>query len=244
MIRSLIPALLLAVPALAHAQTDERLRAALAAPDRPVEHRVRDEARRVADIVRLTGIVEGTRVLDVGGGGGYLALVLSPLAGATGAVYIHNTPGWIAQFPSMDPAAMAARISRPNIGYVVSTWTDIPGEAEAYDVIVMGQVYHDAVLEGADIPVMSRRLFDLLRPGGRLVVEDHDALSADPLARAVALHRISYEQVRSDLEAAGFLAGETVRIDTPQDTRKMNVFHPGVRSRTDRFIAAFSKPAG
>jgi hypothetical protein len=42
-----------------------------------------------------------TRVLDVGSGGGYLAIRSSlELVGPAGHVDIHNTPGWIAQFPA------------------------------------------------------------------------------------------------------------------------------------------------
>jgi predicted methyltransferase len=32
--------------------------------------------------------------------------------------------------------------------------------------------------------------------------------------------------------------------DSRYDDRRMNVFFPGVRGRTDRFVAVFVKPAG
>ena len=91
-------------------------------------------------------------MLDVGSGGGYLALLFSSLVGETGHVDIHNTPGWINQFPGMDPDAPAplhqARQYRLHHRRAGTTSASAPS---SYDVIVMGQVYHDALLEGANI---------------------------------------------------------------------------------------------
>ena len=88
-------------------------------------------------------------MLDVGSGGGYLALLFSTLVGPKGHVDIHNTPGWISQFPSMDPEAQKARIRQPNIGWVTTSWNEPYGRSpNSYDIIVMGQVYHDVFLEG------------------------------------------------------------------------------------------------
>jgi predicted methyltransferase len=235
-------AFLAAAPAVGQTP-QQRLDAALAASDRPLEHRVRDEARDVRRILRLAGIEPGMRVLDVGAGGGYLALLASSLTGENGVVYIHNTPGWIAQFPSMEPAAQASRIGRGNVGYIVSTWSDLPGDPAGFDRILMGQVYHDAILEGADKTAMAAGLFRLLRPGGQLIIEDHDALSSDPVGKAVGLHRIALAQAKADMEAAGFRTLTVETIDNPADTRRMNVFHPGIRGRTDRFLAVFERPS-
>ena len=83
------------------AKADVAIRKALADPSRAMESRLRDSGRYVELILRAGVVKAGDRVLDVASGGGYLALLFSTLVGDKGHVDIHNTPGWIAQFPSM-----------------------------------------------------------------------------------------------------------------------------------------------
>lgn len=220
----------------------QTLKTTLSATDRPTDHRLRDAARRVDLILAMANVRSGQRVLDVGAGGGYLALLAASLVGASGEVDLHNTPGWINQFPGMDPSVLQPRLKRDNLGFIVTRWNDVPGEANSYDAIMLGQVYHDAVLEGADVLAMNQMFFRLLKPGGRVVIEDHDADERMPLAQQVGLHRISHGDVTGHLLAAGFAQGELALIESAHDDRRFNVFRPGVRGRTDRFVASFVKP--
>lgn len=224
------------------AQSDPAIKAALAAKDRSTDARLRDKPRNVELILKAADARPGMRVLDVGSGGGYLALLFSSLVGETGHVDIHNTPGWINQFPGMDPESQKARITRPNIGWVTSSWTDLTAPPETYDVIVMGQVYHDVFLEGENFDVLNAHLFAMLKPGGRVVVEDHDAIETMHLAQQAGLHRISRGDVTGHFLRAGFVLKDMILIESPHDDRRFNVFRPGVRGRTDRFIATFQKP--
>jgi predicted methyltransferase len=107
---------------------------------------------------------------------------------------------------------------------------------------MLGQVYHDIILEGGDFMGMNKRYFELLKPGGRVVVEDHDAIDAQPLGQQAGLHRVSHEQTIAQFEASGFRLIDLILIESTYDDRRFNVFRPGVRGRTDRFIATFEKP--
>lgn len=231
------------IPALLEeAQADPAIAAVLADRSRSMESRLRDEPRLTALILKAADARSGERVLDVGAGGGYLALLFASLVGETGHVDIHNTPGWINQFPGMEPDAQKRRNTRPNIGWLTARWTDIEGPPESYDLIVMGQVYHDVFLEGENPEIMNARLFAMLKPGGRIVIEDHDAIETMHLAQQANLHRISHGDVTGQLLRAGFVLKDMILIDSPHDDRRFNVFRPGVRGRTDRFIATFEKP--
>lgn len=219
---------------------------ALSEPDRSMEHRLRDKTREVRRIIEASWpkflTMTGARVLDVGAGGGYLALIFSSLVGDKGHVDIHNTPGWIAQFPGMDPDAQKRFIKRANIGWVTASWNELDAPAESYDIIVMGQVYHDIILESGDFDALNKRLFAMLKPGGLVVIEDHDAIETMYLGQQVGLHRISHGDVTGQLLRAGFSDISMELIESSYDDRRFNVFRPGVRGRTDRFIAVFMKP--
>lgn len=223
-------------------QSVDRIASALASPERPLSHRIRDETRDPTAIVELMNLDPGDRVLDLGSGGGYLALIASAMVGEGGHVDIHNTPGWIAQFPSMDPEAMKRGISNANIGYVTTPWDEIDAPPESYDTIVMGQVYHDAVLEAADIPAMNRSLFSILKPGGVVVIEDHAADEKMPLGQQVGLHRIAASAVIDQMQVAGFVNDVARELPSAHDDLRFNVFRPGIRGRTSRYILVFSRP--
>jgi len=226
---------------------EERIARALAAPDRPLDHRLRDERREVARISGAAWPRErpllGGRVLDIGSGGGYLALIYASLVGEDGHVDIHNTPGWIAQFPGMDPGRQAAWMGRANIGWLTAGWNEIGASEGRYDVILLGQVFHDMLLEGGDVQAITLGLLALLNPGGVVMVEDHNAASGMPLAQQAGLHRISSETLTALFLGAGFRPLTAFEIESPYDNRRMNVFWPSLRGRTDRFIAVFEKPA-
>jgi predicted methyltransferase len=222
------------------------LQKALRADDRSMEHRLRDENRQVRKIIETAWpterVVAGSRVLDVASGGGYLAIIFSSLVGEGGHVDIHNTPGWIAQFPGMDPDMQRNWIKRPNIGWVTAGWNDLDAPDGSYDFILLGQVYHDVVFEGGDFEALNERFFDMLSPGGRVIIEDHDAIETMPLMQQANLHRISHGDVIGDFLAAGFRQVAFEEIESRYDDRKMNVFWPNVRGRTDRYILVFEKP--
>jgi predicted methyltransferase len=255
---ALLAALLFALPAAAQetpaprtdiaalrkeAKADVGIRKALADTSRTMESRLRDDRRMVELILRAAAVEPGDRVLDVAAGSGYLTLLLAALAGETGHVDLHNTPGWIAQFPGMEPERQKASITRKNVGWITLPWHTLTAPADSYDVIVLGQVWHDVILEGGDYLQLAERLFAMLKPGGRLVVEDHDAIPEMDLGRQAYLHRISHGDTTGHFLRAGFTLQEMVLIESEHDTRTFNVFQPTVRHRTDRFIAVFEKPA-
>jgi predicted methyltransferase len=225
------------------AKADVAIRKALGDMSRTMDARLRDDRRMVELILRAGAAKPGERVMDVASGSGYLALLFSSLVGETGHVDIHNTPGWIAQFPSLEVERQQAVITRKNIGWVTKSWQELDAPADSYDIIVLGQVWHDVILEGGDYREMAKRFFAMLKPGGRVVVEDHDAIPDMDLGRQVGLHRISHGDVTAQFLRAGFALKEVVLIESEFDNRKFNVFQPTVRGRSDRFVAVFTKPA-
>ena len=75
------------------------------------------------------------------------------------------------------------------------------------------------------------------------MIEDHDAIEGQCSRQQANLHRISHDDVPASSSDAGFRLDAMIGSSTAKyDDRRMNVFFPGVRGRTDRFIAVFIKP--
>ncbi|MEG0819302.1 MAG: methyltransferase, partial [Brevundimonas sp.] len=59
-----------------------------------------------------------------------------------------------------------------------------------------------------------------------------------------SLHRIEVDQVKREVEAAGFvLDGASDLLTRPDDPRTANVFDPSIRGKTSQFMLRFRKPA-
>jgi predicted methyltransferase len=224
------------------AKADVAIRKALGDRSRAMESRLRDDRRYVELILRAGAVKAGDGVLDVASGGGYLALLFSALVGDKGHVDIHNTPGWIAQFPWQAVDKQSKVITNPNVGWKIASWNELEAPANTYDVVTLGRVYHDVITEGGDFELMNKHIFTMVKPGGYVMVEDHDADPEMPIEKQGFLHRVSHEDTTEHFTAAGFKPVEVILFDSKSDDQKFNVFRPGVKGRTDHFIAVFQKP--
>lgn len=229
-------------PASAQVAAADAVERALASPARTLAHRLRDEQREPQRLFHALDLQAGEALLDVGAGGGYLAQIAIQIVGPTGRVDIHNTPGWIAQFPSMAPEHLEAAFDGADSTYLVAPWDELAAPENAYDAIVLGQIYHDVLLEGADIEAVNRNLFEMLKPGGTLVIEDHQADASMPIGKQVGLHRLHSGLVIELMESAGFVLSGRDDIASEHDDLRFNVFRPNLRGRTSRYILAFRKP--
>ncbi len=224
------------------ARAERPIRAAVAAADRSLSERLRDESTDIEIILKASKARAGDHVLDVASGGGYLAVAFSHLGGAKGHVDLHNTPGWIAQVTLMEPDVQKKALTQPNISWVTVPWNDLTAPDNTYDVILLGRVYHDVIYEGGDFIDMTHRFYRMLKPGGHIMVEDHDADEHMHLMEQATLHRVSHGDAIAHFTRAGFKATDLILIDSKYDDRRWNVFRPGVKGRTDHYIAVFEKP--
>ena len=215
--------------------------AIVAAPDRSEADRKTDQRRDPAKLFAFTGVGPGMTVLEMGAGGGYTAEMLARAVAPNGKVYAQDQP------PVMQRAsdAYASRAKGPamrNVDYVLRPFEDpLPPGVGNLDLITFFFAYHDTVHIGVDRAKMNRRLYELLKPGGVLVVADHSARAGDGIGVTKSLHRIEESSLAREIEAAGFklvATGDFLRH--PEDKRDVIVFR--APSPVDEFVLKFQKP--
>ena len=215
--------------------------AIIAAPDRSEADRKSDVRRKPAQLLAFTGVRPGMKVLDVATGGGYSTELMARSVGPTGVVYGQDAASTIAGAR----AAFDARAKSPamnNVVRLLRSFDDpVPAEVRDFDLITFFFEYHEMPKAGIDFARMNRRLFEILKPGGVLVVADHSALAGTGGEMGPTLHRIEESFVRKHVEAAGFrLIDEGNFLRSPADQRDIIVFRNPVPN--DEFVLKFQKP--
>jgi len=210
--------------------------ALVASPDRSAADREEDLRRKPEALLAFTGVRSGMKVLEIGAGNGYTAELLARAVGPRGTVYTQN---------AAPREAFDARMKMPamkNVVALIRPFDDpAPPEVKDLDLITVILIYHDTTYLPVDRAKMDRRFFELLKPGGHLIVVDHSAKAGAGTSVGKSLHRIEEATLRREVEAAGFrLEAESDFLRNPADPREESFFR--MKMPTDRFALKFVKP--
>lgn len=152
----------------------------------------RDTWQKPQGVIEQLSITPGSRVADLGAGGGYFTWHLARAVGARGTVYAVD----------INPAAldmifreMVAR-GTPNVRPVRARPHD-PRLPEPVDLVFSCNTYRQI----SDRVAYFRSLASSLRPGGRVAILDFHPRGFFP---GLFGDRITKEDVRSEMEAAGY----------------------------------------
>ena len=154
----------------------------------------RDSEERPELLMRALAIPRGATVADLGSGTGYFTWRLAEAVGNTGKVFAVDV-----QQAMLDrtKAAVAER-KLDNVEYVLVTETDPRLPAGGLDLVFMAYAYH----EFGDPPATMAAVRRSLKPGGRIVVLEYAKESN--IAPASPLHKMSFEEIRREIEPMGF----------------------------------------
>ncbi|HEX8240223.1 MAG TPA: methyltransferase [Allosphingosinicella sp.] len=246
-----ILALAMAMPsaAKAPARAPADVAAAVAAPGRPKDRVDLDEVRKPAEVLRFMGLKRGDRVLDYFAGTGYYSEIMARAVGPKGLVLAWNSSSF--QSDKVKQALDDIKSRNANFGYFTSPATAIAFPKDGFDFAMLHLVYHDTYWESAQYKVpridpnsVVQALWYTVKPGGTVAVVDHVATAGGDTREVVEkLHRIDPATVRADFERAGFVLEAQSDILKVAEDHSKNVFDPGIRGRTDRFMFRFRKPA-
>ncbi len=224
------------------------IKAAIENSARLADDRAQDDWRKPAAVLGFLQVKPGMRVLDVFAGGGYYTELLSYVVG-DGAVLAYNNSAY-AKYASKEITAHFAPGRLPNVKRIDAEAVDlklVPGELDA---AVFIRSYHDvywhpkegwAAVDGTGL---LKEVFNGLKPGGVVVVQDHIANpGGDPAEVVGNLHRIDPAVLKRDFLAAGFvLDAESDAFRNPADDHSLIVFDPKVQHHTDDMLLRFRKP--
>jgi predicted methyltransferase len=238
----LIAALLaLAAPTLTAAATP--IEAAIADPARTDKDRERDVREKPAEVMAFAGVKPGMTVVDMFAGGGYYTELLAGVVGSTGKVLsVNNVP--YANYAKDDIKARFTEGRLPNVERRLVEMSSIHVPPKSVDLIYICMSYHDAFWvdekEGwpdIDTDGFIESMKRMLKPGGKLLIIDHNAPAGTGAEMAGKAHRLNEDFAKKALSSRGFVLEKTYDgLRNKEDQLDKMVFDPAVRGKTDRYV--------
>jgi ubiquinone/menaquinone biosynthesis C-methylase UbiE len=162
-----------------------------------VQRTSRDEWQKVDEIFAAMGVMNGSKVADVGAGGGFLTVRLSEAVGEQGRVYAED----ITQRSIRELTEQIENLSISNVEPVLGEADDPKLPDAELDAVVIVNSYH----EMDQYESMLSGIWRSLRLGGRLVIVDNPPRDTSASrGTQMRAHDIHITLVEQDLVAAGF----------------------------------------
>jgi len=160
----------------------------LVRPEREAE----EQPEKALDALNLK---PGMVVADIGAAVGYMSIRMARRVGPSGKVYANDL-----QPDMLDRLRQnAAKAGIANVVTVVGDVADPKLPANTMDLVLLVDVYH----EFSQPQQMLRKIRETLKADGRLVLLEYRA--EDPNVPIIAEHKMTVSQVKTELEAEGFV---------------------------------------
>ena len=220
---------------------------AVASTERPPSDHVRDANSQPAATLRFLGTPTAGTIVDLFAGGGYYSEILSRLVGANGQIYMHNNAAYL-EFANDSARQRLAGNRLTNVVRYDRELEQIDLAEDSVDMVLMVMTYHDFYYKTDGWDLDPDRFFEtahrILKPGGVLAIIDHVGASGSGKTAAQELHRIDPAFAREDIESRGFkFEAASDLLENPEDGLDLNVFDPGIRGKTSKFVYKFVEPA-
>jgi precorrin-6B methylase 2 len=156
-----------------------------------LERPEREQEEQPAKLIKMLDFKPGMVVADIGAGSGYLTFRIAPLVGPQGKVYAVDI-----QKKMRDIISYRMKTGNiTNVEPVRGTLTDPHLPAEAIDLILMVDVYH----EFSHPYEMTEAMVKALRPGGRLVFVEYRKEDKNPPVPILEVHKMTEAQVLKEM---------------------------------------------
>jgi SAM-dependent methyltransferase len=160
------------------------------------ERDLEEDPDRAIDVLKIE---KGATVADVGAGSGYMTVKLAKKVGPQGKVYANDIQQGMLDL--LNKRLVKGKIT--NVSAVLGTQDDPRLPADALDLVLMVDVYHELWQP----QVMLRHIRDSLKPSGRLVLLEYR--KEDPSIPIRPEHKMSVADAKLEVEAEGFKLTKT-----------------------------------
>lgn len=242
----LLLALVIVAPAVAGAQIDAKVEAAMNAEARPQADRDRDDNRKPLETLTFFGLEDDMRVLELLPGGGWYTRILAPVLAENGKLYVAIGTNGVRQgvltedgFEKVEVIDAGDNLRRDeSLGaYVLD---DVDFGLSDLDMVLTFRNLHN--FDPASRARMNQAVFDSLRSGGLYGVVDHTRRHMQP-SYDENRRRIDPVLVIKEMLDTGFEFVDYSDLHyTPDDELIYEVGRRTVTGNTDRFTLLFRKP--
>jgi len=241
--KTLLASALLVFVAPAFAADATPIEASIASTERTDKDRERDAREKPAEILAFSGVKPGMTVVDMFAGGGYYTELLAGVVGPTGKVLsINNVPYEQYSKDAVKARFTEGRLKNVERHIVEASYINVP--PKSVDLIVICMSYHDAFWidekEGwpeINVDGFVGSLKSMLKPGGRLLIIDHNAPAGSGREMAGKAHRLNEDFAKKSLTSRGFVLEKTYDgLRNKDDQLDKLVFDASVRGKTDRYV--------
>jgi ubiquinone/menaquinone biosynthesis C-methylase UbiE len=157
-----------------------------------LERPEREQEEEPAKLIKMLEFKPGMVVADIGAGSGYFTFRIAPLVGPKGKVYAVDIQKKMRDRLQYRMKALNVTNVRP----VPGTLTNPNLPAEAIDLILMVDVYH----EFSHPYEMTEAMVKALKPGGRLVFVEYRKEDTDPPVPILEVHKMTEVQVLKEMK--------------------------------------------
>ncbi len=227
----------------------DALRAAVEGNWRSADAKARDAARHPAESLRFWGLRPGMTILEVNpGGASWWTEILAPYAKMTGGQFYATGADLddpkVSDNARKERAAFEEKYSdAATYGPVkVINWSSTSAlpPANSFDFVLVSRSFHGWMRGGAEETYL-RRIFDILKPGGILAIEQHRANPGPQEPKAPAGY-VTEAYVIEQAEKAGFRLQAKSQVNANAKDTKDHPFGVWTLPPT-RLTAPFGKPA-
>jgi predicted methyltransferase len=222
---------------------DAAIDAAIASSERPAADHERDTREKPAEVLAFAGVKPGMTVVDMFAGAGYYSELLAGVVGPTGKVLsVNNVPYEAYSKDGVKARFTEGRLKNVERRIVEASYINFP--PKSVDLILICMSFHDAfwIDEKEGWPEINTAGFidsmkRMLKPGGKLLIIEHNAPAGSGAEMAGKAHRLNEEFAKKALTSRGFVLEKTYDgLRNKDDQLDKMVFDPSVKGKTDRYV--------